>query len=74
LANLVTTLNPARLLLGGGVLAGSPRMMREAIAGVDAHASKQSRVALTISAPDLGDQAGVVGAALLARASLAEAA
>ncbi len=74
LANLVTTLNPARLLLGGGVLAGSPRMMREAIAGVDAHASKLSRAALQISAPDLGDQAGVVGAALLARASLAEAA
>src|SRR5712692_615426 len=71
LANLVTTLNPARLLLGGGVLAGSPRMMREAIAGVDAHASKLSRAALQISAPDLGDQAGVVGAALLARASLA---
>jgi glucokinase len=74
LANLVTVLNPARLLLGGGVLAGSPRMMRAAVAGVDAHASKTSRAALTISAPELGDQAGVVGAALLARASLALAA
>jgi hypothetical protein len=49
-------------------------MMREAIAGVDAHASKQSRAALQISEPLLGEQAGVVGAALLARASLAEAA
>ena len=74
LANLVTVLNPARLLLGGGVLAGSPRMMRAAVAGVDAHASKSSRAALQISAPELGEQAGVVGAALLARASLALAA
>jgi glucokinase len=74
LANLITVLNPARLLLGGGVLAGSPRMMRAAVAGVDAHASKASRAALKISEPELGDQAGVVGAALLARASLPAAA
>src|SRR5438477_194818 len=36
LANLVTILNPARLLLGGGVLTGSPRMMKAAIEGIDA--------------------------------------
>src|ERR1700682_532460 len=74
LANLVTTLNPARLLLGGGVLSGSPRIMRAAIAGIDAHAAKAARSALQITAPELGDHAGVVGAALLARASLAAAA
>jgi glucokinase len=74
LANLVTMLNPARLLLGGGVLLGSPRMTRAAIAGVDAHATKSSRAAVQISAPELGEQAGVVGAALLARESLSVAA
>ena len=74
LANLVTTLNPSRLLLGGGVLLGSPRMIRAAIAGIDAHATKAARAALKISAPELGEQAGVVGAALLARESLATAA
>jgi glucokinase len=74
IANLVTVLNPARLLLGGGVLAGSPRMMRATVAGVDAHTSKAARAALAIAEPELGDQAGVVGAALLARASLAAAA
>src|SRR5437868_10235157 len=74
LANLVTILNPARLLLGGGVLSGSPRMMRAAIAKLDAHASKASRSVLKVTEPELGDQAGVVGAALLARASLAQAA
>ncbi|HTO97177.1 MAG TPA: ROK family protein [Myxococcales bacterium] len=71
LANLVTTLNPARLLLGGGVLLGSPRMTRAAIAGIDAHSTKASRAALQISTPELGDEAGMVGAALLARESLA---
>ena len=74
LANLVTTLNPSRLLLGGGVLTGSPRVMRAAVAQIDAHASKASRAALTIASPELGDQSGVVGAALLARASLSQAA
>ena len=74
LANLITVLNPSRLLLGGGVLNGSPRMMRAAVAQLDAHAAKAARAALQISAPELGDHAGVVGAALLARASLAQAA
>jgi len=74
LANLVTTLNPSRLLLGGGVLLGAPRMIRAAVAGIDAHATKAARAALKISAPELGEQAGVVGAALLARESLAGAA
>jgi len=74
LANLVTTLNPARLLLGGGVLLGSPRMTRAAIAEIDAHATKAARARLQISEPQLGDEAGVVGAALLARESLAAAA
>ena len=74
LANLVTVLNPSRLLLGGGVLAGSPRIMRATAEGIDAHASKAARAVLQVSAPELGEQAGVVGAALLARASLAHAA
>jgi glucokinase len=73
LANLVTLLNPSLLLLGGGLLHGSPRMMAAATAGIDQHASKAARAALRIGAPELGDQAGVIGAALLARASLHEA-
>jgi len=74
LANLVTMLNPSRLLLGGGVLTNSPRMTRAAIAGIDAHATKASRAAVQISTPQLGEEAGVVGAALLARESLSAAA
>jgi glucokinase len=74
LANLITILNPSRLLLGGGVLTGSPRMMKAAVEGIDSHTSKPARQALSIGAPELGDQSGVVGAALLARTSLAQAA
>jgi glucokinase len=74
LANLVSTLNPARLLLGGGVLLASPRITRAAIACIDAHATKPARAALQIATPELGEQAGVVGAALLARESLSAAA
>jgi glucokinase len=74
LANLITMLNPSRLLLGGGVLLNSPRMTRAAIAGIDAHATKSSRAAVQIVTPQLGEEAGVVGAALLARASLSAAA
>ena len=70
LANLVTVLNPARMLLGGSVLSGSPRMMRATIESVDAHAGKAARAGLQISTPELGDTSGVVGAALLAREPL----
>lgn len=74
LANLITTLNPARLLLGGGVVLGSPRLTRAALATIDAHATRSSRAAVQISTPELGEQAGMVGAALLARESLTAAA
>jgi glucokinase len=67
LANLVTLLNPALLLLGGGLINGSARVMAAATAGIDQHASKAARAVLRIGTPELGDQAGVIGAALLAR-------
>jgi len=70
LANLVTVLNPARLLLGGGVLANSPRMQRAVAEGIDANAAKAARSRLNIAVPDLGENAGVVGAALWARENL----
>lgn len=66
-ANLVTLLNPQRLLLGGGLLAGSPRMLRLAQEAIDLYAEKAARAACTVGTPALGDDGGVVGAALLAR-------
>ncbi len=74
LANLITVLNPARMLLGGAVLAGSPRMMRATIESIDMNTGKAARLALHVSTPELGEQSCVVGAALLACESLARAA
>ena len=63
IANLVTLLNPARLILGGGVLLGCP-----ALAGlVRARFARRCRASatkvLSIERAWLGDDAGVIGAA-----------
>ncbi len=65
IANAVTLLNPTRVILGGGMLLGAPnlepivrRVLRER---VSASAAKQ----LSVARAHLGDDAGVIGAALL---------
>ncbi len=65
-ANQVTVLNPARLILGGGVLSHCPGMRRRVLEGVQAYASNTSREGLLISDAELGDDSGLIGAALLA--------
>lgn len=67
LANLVTLLNPARLILGGSVFIGFSQLAAAARAGLDQHSAVAARAALTIVPPQLGDDAGVIGAALLGR-------
>jgi glucokinase len=69
LANLLTLINPQRLLLGGGVLTSSPRMTRLVTEAVDQFAGKLARRACTIGQPALGDDGAVIGAGLLARAA-----
>jgi glucokinase len=68
-ANLVTVLNPARLILGGGVLLGCPSLGDIVRARLDAAMSKSARVGLTIERAWLGDDAGVIGAAVLDEAA-----
>ncbi|OJT19765.1 glucokinase [Archangium sp. Cb G35] len=65
-ANQVTVLNPARLILGGGVLTHCPGIRRRVVEGVQAFASTTSREGLLISDAELGDDSGLIGAALLA--------
>ncbi|HLM44219.1 MAG TPA: ROK family protein [Myxococcaceae bacterium] len=65
-ANQVTVLNPARLILGGGVLAHCPGIRRRVLEGVQVFASNTSREGLLITDAELGDDSGLIGAALLA--------
>ena len=65
LANLVTILNPARLILGGGVLLGCPALHAIVRARFDAAVSVSAATGLTIERAWLGDDAGVIGAAVL---------
>ena len=65
-ANQVTVLNPARLILGGGVLTHCPGLRRRVVEGVQSFASTTAREGLFISEAELGDDSGIIGAALLA--------
>ncbi len=64
-ANLVTLLNPARLILGGGVMLGCPALAAVVRRRLDDAVSRSAASALTIERAWLGDDAGVIGAALL---------
>jgi glucokinase len=64
-ANLVTLLNPSVLILGGGVLLGSPWMRRRVEELVREHGARAAVASLMIVDPALGDDAGVIGAAFL---------
>jgi len=64
-ANLVTILNPARLILGGGVLLGCPALAAVVRSRFDSAVSRSATRGLTIERAWLGDDAGVIGAALL---------
>lgn len=64
-ANLVTLLNPARLILGGGVLLGAPRLAALTLRRFDDAVSRSATRGLTVERAWLGDDAGVIGAAVL---------
>ncbi len=64
-ANLVTLLNPTRLILGGGVLLGCPALAGLVRERFDAFVSRSATKGLTIERAWLGDDAGVIGAAVL---------
>ncbi|MBN1207636.1 MAG: ROK family protein [Myxococcaceae bacterium] len=66
IANMVTVLNPARLILGGGVLMHCPGIRRYVVEGVQALSSTTAREELLIAEAELGDDSGIIGAALLA--------
>jgi glucokinase len=68
LGSMITFLNPDRLILGGGVWDGSPELRARTVERIERSASPQAFAACALVAPTLGDQAGIAGAAALARA------
>ncbi len=65
IANLVTLLNPERVILGGGVMLGCPNLAAQVRKRFDEAVSRSATKGLTIERAWLGDDAGVIGAAVL---------
>lgn len=68
-ANYVTVLNPARLVIGGGVLTHAPTLKQRVIDGVASYTNGSARKAVQVVTASLGDDAGIIGAGLLATVS-----
>jgi glucokinase len=66
LANAVTLLEPEVLILGGGVLSRTPLLRELALAAFEIAVNAPARADLRIADAALGDDAGLVGSALLA--------
>jgi glucokinase len=66
LAGAVTLLNPSALILGGTVMQGCPTLRRWSLEVMEAQALGVALEALNVFSGELGDQAGVIGAASLA--------
>lgn len=69
IANQVTVLNPGILVLGGGVLTNSPRLTQAVVALVKTRTSARAAARVQIKMSALGDDSGLIGAALLADVS-----
>jgi glucokinase len=65
-ANAITLLNPAALVLGGGVIESVPELFDDVAAGVLASTTILARESLKIERARLGAWSGVLGAASLA--------
>jgi glucokinase len=67
-ANAVTLINPAALILGGGVIESLPELFDDVAAGVLLSTTILARESLKIEHARLGEWSGVLGAAALAAA------
>lgn len=64
---LVTLLDPQAVVLAGGVALATPELLDTARRSLDPHPLAKEAGAVTVSLARLGDDAGLLGAALLAR-------
>lgn len=66
LGNAINLLNPERLILGGGVISRTPVLREYVLTGLELAVNPVMLEPLSIVEPMLGDEAGPIGAALLA--------
>ena len=71
LASLVNVLNPEVIVIGGGVIAAGEMLLEPARREMRERALRPARDAVRIVAAAFGDQAGMIGAALMAREAVA---
>lgn len=71
-AGLVNAFNPCRLIVGGGVLDGLPELLQRLEEGLHKRALAAATEVLEVVPAELGDDAGVIGAAALAMQSFAK--
>ncbi|MNL69981.1 Glucokinase [compost metagenome] len=67
LSNLVNTLNPELIVLGGGVIRGVPQLLELAEASVRRRALPDAAEALRFTKARFGREAGVIGAGVLVK-------
>jgi glucokinase len=65
--SVVTFINPDRLILGGGVWSGAPTLRELTLERFEHRVSPGARARCTLAEPTLGDTAGMLGAAAMAR-------
>jgi glucokinase len=70
LAGIVNIFNPGRVILGGGIVDHHPKLVPRIRKIVNSRAQPPAARTVTILASRLGPDAGVIGAALLARHAL----
>lgn len=66
IGDTVTLFNPRVLILGGGVFLAAPHLKKAVLDQIRAYAARPAQRQLKISDTGLGDDAGVIGAALAA--------
>lgn len=66
ISSLVNALNPCRIVLGGGIVEGMPELIALIDGGVRRRALPAATSRLEICASKLGNEAGIIGAAVLA--------
>lgn len=70
LANVATVINPSRILIGGGVANAGHVLIQGIAASFEKYALQRTNTCCTIEKTELGNDAGIVGAAFLVKQQL----